>query len=426
MEIHPRRLTIGMATIGLGVVFGVGKLGADRSQPFSEATRAVVEHLLESEPEIELASTPFPLQREDPVFANVGGTWRLVGVVSEAPGVAQPGRLRLLDDDWYIQSGSEAEYYRTPQDFAWVAQVMLPQDKREQLTQNLLQRFREHQGELLADMEPFLRQSVADLAPLIQERIQASLEAQRPKLQEIAERYQVELIEEKLVPLIKEEIMPIVKAESLPLLSQIGEELFERVSVWGFAWRFLYDRSPLPQRDLVRKKFEQFVEEDAVPIIEGHTEDILEMVLRIVKEVAMNAQVKRFVRESAEAMFHDPELRELVNQTVQDVFTDVAPLREAMRRNWEGPAGRQLVATLQSWLEPWLRKAGEELLGTPEEGLTPELVAVLRSQILAKDQRWLVIRIEPRVDTNRVGSAIPVIAGMGTPRYPMLLEASGR
>lgn len=58
----------------------------------------------------------------------------------------------------------------------------------------------------------------------------------------------------------------------------------------------------------------------------------------------------------------------------------------------QSPTTQEFMSQLESSLQPLANQIGVELFGTPDEGLTPELVAVLRSQVLGKDQRWIVVK----------------------------------
>ena len=97
------------------------------------------------------------------------------------------------------------------------------------------------------------------------------------KIRQIGEKYQSELIEEELVPLIESEIWPIVQKQSEPLAAQIGQEIWQEVSVFRFGWRYLYDRSPLPEKKLAEREFDRFLDEKLIPILKSHVGDFLEL-----------------------------------------------------------------------------------------------------------------------------------------------------
>lgn len=433
MNRHDRRVWIGLFFLLAAIFGGAWCLWQQPQGELVGSLRQLRNHLLTvpTRYAFDDSASAFPLETNDPIFARVDGEWVLVGTIEWAPGSDNETVSRKVSARWfetrYHPVDATWHYYETPKDFGWIANVLLPENKRLALAKSLVERFRSHQAEIITHLEPVVTQSISGLAPLVQSRIRESLESQQAELAALAEKYHAELIQERIVPIVKTEVMPIIRSRSQPLLNQIGEELFERVSLWSFAWRYLYDTSPLPQRDLVKRKFERFVEQEAVPVLESHTEEVLELVRAIARDIASNEVVRKVAKDATSEMFHDPELRRILAKCIEDVFTDSEPFRETLKRNLESESGQQLARSLQRTLEPWLREAGVQLLGTPEEGLTPELVAVLRSQILAKDQRWIVVAVEPKTHPSSPPNFnIQLTRGNEWVRYPMLIEAQRR
>ncbi len=202
--------------------------------------------------------------------------------------------------------------------------------------------------------------------------------------------------------------------------------------------RYLYDVLPLTEREF-GTEFSRFVRDDAVPVVESHLEEIVAVLKEIAVDVGRNPKVRSSSRKTASEMFHDPRLRQIFAQSLRDVFEDSQSLRELIRKNWESEAGSRVSMTLEEVVDPWLREAGAKLLGTPEEGLTEEFIAVLRSQILAKDRRWIVAYVRQEATPESTGNSIAptadangeeasrgrtMIAGRAFPRYPILIDAA--
>lgn len=361
--------------------------------------------------------TAIDFQHSDPILTETSTGWKVVGSVVQST----PKQIQIV---WYdpllVPSENSFRAYETPHSLTWVATTLLPEEKRRILAAELVRRLQENQTELTATLEPLLVQSLRDLLPIIQERLQESLQKHQLQWQLLAEKYRESLVKEKLVPLVKSEIMPILQSDSKELLSQIGIELFEKVSLLRFTWRYLYDVSPLPQRDLVKREFDRFMRDEGIPVIEKHMDEILSTMKRSIQHVSENAEVRRVAAEASSEMFHDPELRAILSETLRDVFEDPQPMRDAIRKNWEGESGIAFGNAVSKVVDPWLRQAGEELFGT-DRGLTPELISVLRSQILAKDQRWMVVATKPR-SGSFAPKGLSVQTGTGLPRFPLLVE----
>jgi hypothetical protein len=336
-----------------------------------------------------------PVMGKDP-----DGNWLIVGVVEwkAIPNSSAPrqGTLRWSHSAWMPDRQQPLLLNKTPESLAWVVQVLVPLEKQEILMRSLRERIQKHGPAFVADLEPVLVRSVQEILPILQQRFSESLDRKQPRIQALAMRYQEELVQGRLVPLLKSEVVPILREHLTPLVDTVGRELFEKASIWGFTWRYLYDVSPLPQRDLVRREFERYLEQDAIPILERHSEDILSALKASSVAIWQNVAVQKLARESASELFRDPELRSILGDVMREAFSDTGPMQEVLRRNWESQAGRRLADSLQTLLEPWLRDTGQELFGTPEAGLTPEMVRVLRSQVLNKDRSWLVATLLDR------------------------------
>lgn len=314
------------------------------------------------------------------------------------------------------------EYYETPDSMAWVAQTLFPEDKRIRLYQELRQRIEQRSPRLMRELELWILSIVSDVVPQFQLRLRESIEKHRDSLEELGVKYQESLVDEKLIPLLKSEVLPIVEQKASPLGRKIGAELFERASVWRFTWRYLYDVSPLPQRDLVQREFERFLKREGIPVLESHASDILQVVEDIIVETSANAQVRQTTRQAMSELFHDPELRETLVAILKDVIGDGAWIQQSMQKHWESDAGQRVARVLEEIIDPWLHEVGVSIFGT-NEGLTPEFVAVLRSQVLMKDRAWIVWN--PSASANGNASAFGkhrLQRGKGLPIHPQSLQ----
>ncbi len=70
------------------------------------------------------------------------------------------------------------------------------------------------------------------------------------------------------------------------------------------------------------------------PSLRSHAEEILKTLRDIATDIAANEVVRNMAKETANEMFHDPQLRTILAKTVQDVLSDPAPLQQTLQRNW--------------------------------------------------------------------------------------------
>jgi hypothetical protein len=210
-------------------------------------------------------------------------------------------------------------------------------------------------------------------------------------LQAIGARYHKDIVEAEVVPLVQQEIWPIVRKHGEPTAAEVGRELWASVSLWRFGWRYAYDRSFLPEKHLTEKEFQRFVDEEALPTLQAHSDDFLAIIENSLKDTARNPRVRAALRRNLVKIMEDPELQAVLGTIFREVIVDNPRLREALERNWRSPQAQAAFQLAAQRFEPTVRRIGDLVFGTPEEGISPEFAAVLRNQILRKDRRWLLL-----------------------------------
>jgi hypothetical protein len=294
-----------------------------------------------------------------------------------------------------IREGDVMEYHEAPDTAAWVLKTMLPPAKREEIGALILEAFREHQDEIVAELRPVVEASLKDAASVIREDIKAAFQARENQIRKIGQRYQSDLIEKEIVPLIQQEIWPVVREESEPLAGEVGNEIWKEVSMFRFGWRYLYDKTPLPDRKLTEKEFKRFADEKAIPILESHMGDFVELQKRLIRRIAANPVVNETVSKSLKKIVQDPEVQDLISEVFREVIMNNSRLKEVLEERWSGPQAKYAMAMTNYRLEPTIRDIGISLFGTPQGDITPEFAKVVRHRILHKDSRWFTL-VQPK------------------------------
>jgi hypothetical protein len=238
----------------------------------------------------------------------------------------------------------------------------------------------------------------------VKEDLQTAFVNREDQLRKIGAKYQRELIEAQLVPLLREEIWPIVQTEAEPLAMKIGQEIWREVSVFRFAWRYMYDRSVGPEASLTQRELTRFLEQKVAPIIESHFQDLLELQNRTVSHVARNQRVQDTIVDALKTVASDPEIHQIVSEVFQEVLINNQRLRDSLRDNWNSPEALAAIELTSERLEPTINDIGVALFGSTDDKITPEFARVLRHRILHKDSRWLTLHLhdgaEPRRSTR--------------------------
>ncbi len=370
------------------IIVGIGTLRMENSKS-SRGPISVVDFLFSRNRFLSAIDLTGTLQKADPVFIrNNGDQFYQVGQVHARTSDTE---IMLM---WYDRQfePSELEFvqYRNDGSLRDVARMMLPQSKRDRIEKQLTEAFKQHGDEFSRELMPLVQQSVERSLPLIEEEFRRSIARHQDEIDRLTDRWNEEVVETRLIPLAKKEIMPIVKRHGQPTAEKIGREVWNRASLWRFGWRAVYDKTPLPERNMVKEEWERFVESEAVPVIEENMDDIVESVQKILAEIAANPLVRSEIAQFAKQIASDPDATKLVKKILHETLVDNPRLHEIWRDVWQGDKAEQAIARVSGRMEPVIREIGDELFGTQQDGIDPMFALVLRNQIFGKDRRWIV------------------------------------
>jgi hypothetical protein len=380
---------------------------------------------------------PAELAVGDPIFHVQAGSVRRVGQVEallspagEPPadrGVVAEARALLLPGGPTPRAGDALVYYAAPDSLDWVMDTLLTDERRAAIAERLSAAWRDNQDEIVAAFTPLVERSLRDGLRVAQAALPESIERHRGEWEALAAAYQREIVEEDLVPLAQEELWPILRGHAEPALRDVGREVWDRVSLWRFGWRFAYDAAVSPDEPLVDAEWNRFVADELEPVLQAHSQEFVDVVEATVRDASANPRVRQTVRDGLRRVAEDRRFQSLLRQTAREVLVENRALREALLAPWRGPEAGEAFRLASARLEPALRAAADEIIGSPEEGITPEFALVLRHQILAKDRRWLVLEQAGRVEPAARGAdaagvlVLPVRFG-GTPPHNPFLE----
>ncbi len=327
-----------------------------------------------------------------------------------------------------VGDGSYLTYYTTPRSLAWVVETMLPREKRVRVAEEILFTYESYHGEILDALMPVVVGGFADAMEVLEDDLTVALGRHREQLERLGSRYQDRVVEQDIVPLVRKEILPIVQRQAEPLANDIGKELFERASIWRFGWRVLYDRSFLPEKNLTQEEWNRFVREEGLPVLDRHRADIVRVQRKVLEDIAKNQKVRTAVRRNLARVIDDPEFREIVWQIFREVLLDNKRLHQRLEERWNTVEAQRAVQLAGNYVEPCVRRIGDLLFGTRQDGIAPEFAQVLRNQILDKDCRWLVISTPPDsvpMDGSSGDTLLPVRLG-GYPKVnPFAVQLRG-
>ncbi|WP_235908909.1 hypothetical protein [Roseiconus nitratireducens] len=330
------------------------------------------------------------LRPGDPVFqADASGQFRQVGTVLEVAG-GDPRELML---QWY--GGEAPANYQLTQhhstgSLSEVVATLMPPEKRERIRQRLADVMTRHGEELSRVFVPLVEESLKRSLPVIEQEFRRSVAKHRDEIDVAMERWNREVVDQRLIPLARREILPIVRQHGQEPVETIGREIWDRASLFRFGWRAIYDQTPLPRRDLLQEEWQRFVQDEALPVLNEHMDEVVVAIQRSMRDVAANQAVRDELGAVAQEIANDPASRELIKAILKDTFVQNQRLQQVWAEVWSSERARQALAVASERLEPVIREIGDEIFGSEQTGIDPDFARVLRSQILKKDRRWII------------------------------------
>ncbi len=325
-----------------------------------------------------------------------------------------------------LGEGASIELNATDQSPAWIVKTMLSPSMRKEISQLISAAYSDHQEDLVEQFRPVIKKTIVDSAQLVRDSVLDELNRQQETVAAISHRYQNDVIQKELMPVIQAEVWPIVEEEASPLVEEIGQEVWQEVSVWRFGWRFLYDKSPLPDKKLSQREFDRFVQNKALPIFESHFEDVIEMQKRMIARVLANKKVTETVSTVAREFFSDEEVQRLFKDVFRKAVVDNPELRESIERTWQSEEARSAMKMANGRLESTITRIGQSLFGSPKGKITPEFARVLRNRVLHKDDRWLVLTpgnsVEPSASSEPL-RALELTIATKQKEFPIGIDA---
>ena len=445
-----RKIILGTSTwlaLAAGGAFAINSQFAASGRGASETVVGITGWLTGAPREYSAVSaTSLLLASGDPIFLKTeDGRYRQVGRVRNnfAPRPADSGKPVLPHAEAYTQKASvvlyesavdqafplgyQLEYHTTPTALDWVAATLITPERQQQIAEIISKDWEQHREQVMLKLQPIIETGIGKCVEAIEAELPMVLNAHRGDFGKLADRYQVEIIRNQIVPLVRTEILPIVQEEVRPLATELGKDLWNRVSLFSFTWRYLYDVSPLPEKNAVKLEFDRFMKEEVTPALESRSNEFVTVTERILGRISRNEKVRSVIRENLKKVATDKELQSIVWSIVQDSVINNQSLRTAMREYWGSAEVQKAMSAATANFETTARTIGDTIFGSREGGVTPEFARVLRAQILMKDRRWFVITAKPATPVllprPEVGGLVMVAASQQMP-FPLEFEGA--
>jgi len=307
------------------------------------------------------------------------------------------------------REGLGAEEYTVPSSAAWVVGTLLPPERLSDIRTMAKAFFDEHGTGLRDALWPEVREGILEVLGHVERELPAALAAQSDQWNEFFSRHRDGVLREKLMPVLEEVTLKIAKERFDPLIGQVGSELWDALPAWSIGWRYVWEKVPLTPADQAKARFEQFVEDDATPILASHADDAARIAGEVIRESLKDSRVRAALKVSAKTMASDPELGAMAKDILNGVFLENHDLREVVRQRWERGLGDAVQDAVSS-LEPLIKKAVDSVVLDEETGrISPRLSRVVRCRVLMKDGRWVLLSAgdgTPLADGARISGTL--------------------
>lgn len=393
--------------IALGVLLWVGSLwlvvelvSRDRvgSTAGAEARRGalslILEHVARDDAHLDLA-LPWPVALEvgDLVLTEgkvVGRVEALLSpggdILKTVYGEAVAARLCIGGEARAaLRADASARLIKVPQTFPWVVETLLTPENALKIARLWNDTMLEHREEIFGLLTPIVRDLLLDLERHVESQLPSYLERHRAEVAAIKDLLREEMGGDKLQELLATEAWPAAQARLRPIVEVVSREIWERLPVWGLSWRFAYQSLPLTDNDHVLKEWTDFLEKEALPIFRAHSGEVTAALRDGLRDVLAKDSVQSVLRDAFTRVLSDSRFHLLVQSFLRELFLDNGAFHELVLARLRSPEAQAAMAVAAQHIEPMLRKMGDIVLGTRQEGITKEFARVLRSQILLKD-----------------------------------------
>ena len=185
----------------------------------------------------------------------------------------------------------------------------------------------------------------------------------------------------------------LVKAEERfrPFLEEIGQELWKKLPIWSLGARYFWEGVPGTKEGQVKSKFEQYMKDEAMPVLRAHTPEAVALARLVLKESLDDPRLREALGTVLKEVSTDPETAELLRDLATELVVKNEALREVLKKRWDEGLG-EAARTASERLERVVKRIVDSIALTEDrKAINPRLARVLRTRLLKKDRRWVLL-----------------------------------
>ena len=301
-------------------------------------------------------------------------------------------RLRIFDDKVLtLADDAKVRMILVPDAFSWVLDTLFTAETVPEIAREWNATMLAHRDEIFRLITPIVVSVIGDVEATARAEFPPFLARHRAEIDRLLASLETALGDEKIVELFETEIWPLGEQRMQPIVSDIGKEIWKRVPVWGFSWRLVWQALPGTDDNHFEQHWEKFIGQEINPIVRAKVPEVIAAAKAVAQTTLKNERVQKELREAAVKITGDARFHELVQSFLKEAFLDNGEFHRRMLARAQSPEVERALQAASAHLEPMLRRMGDIVFGTREDGITGEFARVLRAQILQKDRRRFVI-----------------------------------
>ncbi|MFO0983011.1 MAG: hypothetical protein U1E76_15000 [Planctomycetota bacterium] len=274
----------------------------------------------------------------------------------------------------------------------WSLTTLLPEATRTRIRAEYQAFVLQHFAELRALLEPVLVQTIDELATLLKADLDRVLAQHQAEIEHLGVRYRDEVFRQELLPLWRDQIWPIIRRHGAGPAEVIGRELWMHLPLWGLTWRAMYDSVAHDRPVSVERRWIEFVQQEAVPILMSRMDLLLSLAMDVLADIAHDPEIDNAARKILVKLKDDPEFLALAQAIFKDLIRDNPHLHEYLRAKWEDRQVRGVLDRASQRIEVFLHRVGDIiLLSEDRTAISPQLARVLRAVVLRKDRAYVTV-----------------------------------
>ncbi len=401
------------AAIWLGVLaLLTSSLAFSSGQPGGSVANRLYRHVAEGPTRIEIR---FPAWAHSPTGTRLvirdGASFLTIGEVVESrrggDAVVAVAEVAPERGD-AIGPRSGATLVNAPGTAAWITRTLLPDDTLARIRDEIDVLRVTHWEEIVRTFRPFVQEAAAEAADLLARDLREAMLLHRAEFRAILERYRIETLEQEFLPVFRERVWPRIESRFRPEIEEIARELWDRLPLWSLGWSFVYGKLPRTPADALEQRFNRFVKEEAIPLLESRKDGLAALAEDVAREIVDDPEVKDAVQRALDRVGRDPELQALLRRMFEEIVTRNEDLAALLEKRWNDARVQVALRSFSTRLQPGIdRILNMVLLNEAGDGISPHLARVLRTEILAKDRIWILV--DPVPEEGRPPGPAPTV-----------------